>query len=116
MTEEDFDGIKRSLEMYAETGLKIHITEMDVNCIDWKNPEKNVPEAELSDRVKKTYTEIFKIFRDFKGVIENVTVWGVSDRHSWLSGFKNAEQRKNSPLLFDENYKPKDALLAIIDF
>ena len=116
MTDKDFDEMRRSYDMYAELGLKIHITEMDVNCIDWKNPEKTVPENELADRVTKTYRRAFEIFRDYKGVIENVTVWGVSDRHSWLNGFKNAEGRKNYPLLFDENYQPKDALRSIIDF
>ena len=116
MGDKEFDEIKRSLGMYADTGLKIHVTEMDVNCVDWKNPEVVVPESELLERVTKTYSRAFGIFREFQGAIENVTVWGVSDRHSWLNGFKNAEHRKNYPLLFDENYRPKAALQAIIDF
>ncbi len=115
MGDKDFEEIKRSLGMYADTGLKLHITELDVNCIDWKNPTALPPE-DLQNKVTETYRRIFGIFREFKGVIENVTVWGVSDRHSWLNGFKNEEHRRNYPLLFDENYRPKDALKAIIEF
>lgn len=115
MQESDFDRIKRGIERYAETGLKIHVTEMDVNCIDWKNPTAQPPE-ELERKVAGVYSELFGIFREFRGAIENVTVWGVSDRHSWLNHFKNAERRKNMPLLFDEEYKPKPVLQAVIDF
>lgn len=115
MKDKDFDNIKRAYERYADTGLKIHITEMDVNCIDWKNPDILPPEH-LQEKVTETYRRMFGIFRELKGAIENVTLWGVSDKHSWLNGFKNAERRKNYPLLFDENYEPKDALKAIIEF
>ena len=115
MKQEQLDNIKRSLEMYAETGLKLHITEMDVNCIDWKNPDA-IPPEHLSERVAEVYGEVFGIFREMKDVIESVTLWGVSDKHSWLSSFKNREGRKNLPLLFDEEYKPKEALLRVIDF
>lgn len=115
MRDKDFEEIKRSLGMYADTGLKIHITEMDVNCIDWKNPDA-LPPKDLQNKVTKTYGKVFEIFREFRGAIENVTFWGVSDKHSWLNGFKNAEHRKNYPLLFDENYQPKEALMAIMDF
>ena len=115
MGEKGFEEIKRSLGMYADTGLKIHITEMDVNCIDWKNPDA-IPPEDLQAKVTETYRRAFEIFREFKGAIENVTLWGVSDKYSWLNGFKNAEHRKNSPLLFDENYRPKEAFFAVTEF
>ncbi len=115
MTDKHFDGMRRGLEEYANTGLRIHITELDVNAIDWKNPEAQ-PEADLDRRVTETYRKLFGIFREFSGAIDNVTVWGVSDRHSWLNHFKNAEHRRNLPLLFDDEYKPKEALQAVIEF
>ena len=115
MKDEDFDNMRRTYDMYAATGLKIHITEMDVNCIDWKNPEVAPPE-DLLRKVTDTYRRMFGIFREYKGAIENVTLWGVSDKHSWLNHFKNAEKRQNFPLLFDTEYNPKEALQAVIDF
>ena len=115
MTDRDYDNMRRGFEMYAETGLRIHVTELDVNAIDWKNPDA-VPEGDLEKRVTEAYGRIFGIFREFKGAIENVTLWGVSDRHSWLNHFKNAEKRKNLPLLFDSEYNPKEALQRVIDF
>ena len=115
MDEKAIDGIKRSLEMYANTGLRLHITEMDVNAIDWKNPDL-LPPADPLNKVTETYRKVFAIFRDFREAIDNVTLWGVSDRHSWLNHFKNHGGRENYPLLFDEEYNPKEALQAVIDF
>ncbi len=115
MTEETFDEIKRSFEMYANTGLRIHVTELDVNAIDWKNPDK-LPPADLKRKVTETYRRVFGIFRDFKEAIDNVTLWGVSDKYSWLNHFKNRDGRENFPLLFDEEYNPKEALQAVIEF
>lgn len=115
MGEKQFDEIRRGLEMYANTGLRIHITEMDVNAIDWKNPDL-LPPSDLERKVTATYSRLFGIFREFKDAIDNVTLWGVSDRHSWLNHFKNDKGRKNFPLLFDAEYKPKEALQAVIDF
>lgn len=115
MGEQQFDEVKRGLEMYANTGLKIHITEMDVNAIDWKNPEIAPPEH-LKEKVADVYGKMFAIFRDFSEAIDNVTLWGVSDRYSWLNFFKNRDGRENFPLLFDSEYKPKEALLRVVDF
>lgn len=115
MTEEDFDNVKRGLDMYAATGLRIHVTEMDVNALDWANPDAPVPEN-AQELVAQIYGKMFKIFRDYSEVIDNVTVWGVSDKYSWLNGFKNRDGVRNFPLFFDEEYKPKEALLRVIDF
>ena len=115
MTDKDYDNMRRGFEMYASTGLRLHVTELDVNAVDWKNPDA-VPADDLENRVTEAYRRIFGIFREFSSAIDNVTLWGVSDRHSWLNHFKNAEKRKNAPLLFDDEYKPKAALQAVIDF
>ncbi len=114
MTDEEFDQIKRCYENYAKLGLKIHVTEMDVNAVSWKEPKAITPE--VSAKVVEVYEKLFKLFRSYKGVIENVTLWGVSDKHSWLNHFKNREGIQNDCLLFDENYQPKEALLRITQF
>jgi len=43
--------------------------------------------------------------------VDRVTVWGISDRHSWLN--KWPWQRVNHGLLFDRDAKPKPAFHAV---
>lgn len=114
MTDEEFDQIKRAYENYAKTGLKIHVTEMDVNAISWKDPQPITDETR--EKVSAVYAKLFGLFRQYKGVIENVTLWGVSDKHSWLNSFKNREGIQNDCLLFDVNYQPKEAFYRITQF
>ncbi|HCM14188.1 MAG TPA: 1,4-beta-xylanase, partial [Lachnospiraceae bacterium] len=47
--------------------------------------------------------------------IECVTLWGVADDYTWLDNFP-ARNRKNWPLLFDEENNPKEAFYRIINF
>ncbi len=116
MTDLEFDQIKRAYENYAKMGLKIHVTEMDVNCLKWQDESIDPTSPETLEKMASVYEKMFALFRQYKGVIENVTLWGVSDKHSWLNHFKNREGRKNACLLFDENYQPKEALLRITQF
>lgn len=43
--------------------------------------------------------------------VDRVTVWGISDRHSWLN--KWPWKRVNHGLLFDREAKPKPAFHAV---
>lgn len=113
MTDEEFDQIKYAYEAYAKTGLRIHVTEMDVNCVSWKDPKEVTPET--LEKQADVYDKMFKLFRDYKDVIDSVTLWGVSDKHTWLNGFKN-HGIKNCALLFDTEYNPTLALSRIVDF
>lgn len=114
--DKEFDDLRRALDMYAETGLKIHITEMDVNCVKWDGGVREVTDEAVKN-VPKVYARAFEIFRQYKGAIENVTFWGVSNRHSWLNSFKlDGAKVKNQPLMFDEDYRPTEAYLAVVDF
>ena len=115
LKEKDFDEIKRTYDMYAETGLKIHVTEMDVNCVDWDHPGEIT--AETVKKVPEVYARLFEIFRQYKGVIENVTLWGVSNKYSWLNHFKlQGKVVENCPLLFDKDYQPTEAFYRVTEF
>lgn len=112
----DFDNMSRALEMYANTGLRIHITEMDVNCVSWHDGPKELT-REAVENVPKVYSRAFEIFRQFKEAIDNVTLWGVSNKHSWLNSFKlDGKRVENKPLLFDENYNPTEAFYSVAEF
>lgn len=112
MNDKQFDDIKRAYENYANTGLKIHVTEMDVNCVDWS--DRKAPEERVLDMQADVYYKMFELFKQYKGVIENVTLWGVSNKHTWLNFFKNYGI-KNYPLLFDDEYHPTRAMQRLIE-
>jgi endo-1,4-beta-xylanase len=110
------EELKRSLELYAELGLRIHVTEMDISLFEFQDHSKiDKPSAELLEKQAKVYGDFFRIFREYKDNIDNVTLWGVADDATWLDNFP-VRNRKNWPLLFDENHNPKEAFYRIMEF
>ena len=109
-----FDDVRRSLDMYSKTGLRLHITEMDVGCIDWHEKPREITPEMVSD-VAEVYEKLFQIFKEYSDYIDNVTVWGVSNKHSWLNHMGPVEMRgKNKPLLFDDDYNPTESLIRLL--
>ncbi|HKM18015.1 MAG TPA: endo-1,4-beta-xylanase [Limnochordia bacterium] len=88
--------IEQSIKMYAELGLEIHITEMDIGMGDFT-------EEEQAER----YRQVFELFKKYSDVITNVTLWGIADDASWRGD--------DDPLLFDRNHEPKPAFWAVVD-
>lgn len=110
------DDIRKAIEMYASLDLEIHITELDVSVHDWREPSSlKVPTAKMLELQEKKYDEIFTIFREYSEVVKSVTLWGVADDVTWLDGFP-IKGRKNWPLLFDEDHKPKGSFWRVVDF
>jgi endo-1,4-beta-xylanase len=110
------DELKRSIELYASLGLQIHITEMDVSMFEFSDRSSlDKPTKELIEMQAKVYGSCFKIFREYKDAIDCITTWGVADDATWLDNFP-VYNRKNWPLLFDNNHMPKESLLRIMDF
>lgn len=110
------DDFKRAIEQYAKLGLKIHVTEMDVSLFKFNDDTKlDKPSADLLKKQAAIYKEGFKILREYKDIVDNVTLWGVADDYTWLDHFP-VRNRKNWPMLFDENHEPKEAFYAIMDF
>jgi endo-1,4-beta-xylanase len=113
-TEKD---LRDAIEKYSSLGLKIQITELDVSVYspDEKDPSGNIFTAEREKKQMEKYEMIFRVFRDYKNVITGVTFWNVTDKHSWLDNFP-VKGRKNYPLLFDQNLKPKKAYWKVANF
>jgi endo-1,4-beta-xylanase len=59
------------------------------------------------------YAEFFRLFRRHAGTVDRVTFWGVHDGQSWLN-YWPVRGRKNYPLLFDRQCRPKPAFDAVI--
>lgn len=110
------DDLKKTIELYAKLDVRLHITEMDVSLFEF-NDRKSIdkPTAELIEKQASTYENSFKIFREYKDIIDCVTLWGVADDTTWLDNFP-VWNRKNWPLLFDEMHNPKEALYRILEF
>jgi endo-1,4-beta-xylanase len=110
------DQIRRAIEKYAMLGLKLQVTEMDISVYRHDDPERiEKPTAQMLELLAKAYGDSFALFREYKDIIDNVTLWGVADDETWLDNFP-VHNRKNWPLLFDEAHQPKEALLRIMDF
>lgn len=125
------DELEASLQAYGELGVKIMITELDVNILP--NPDsytgaditRNVdlqkklnPYAEsLPDSMQKKlatrYAAFFEVFKKYRDQITRVTFWGVHDGNSWHNNWP-AKGRTAYSLLFDRNYQPKPAFYAVI--
>ena len=118
-TEKD---LRATIERFASLGLKVQITELDVSVYPWekerraKRPgESDAYTPEMQQRQTAQYQLFFKVFRDYRKVMTGVTFWNVSDRTTWLDTYP-VPGRKNHPLLFDENFKPKPAYYEVVKF
>ncbi|HEY5113193.1 MAG TPA: endo-1,4-beta-xylanase [Coriobacteriia bacterium] len=133
----DARDIEAAIDSFAATGVKVSITELDVDVLPLSkegqitgtalnDPQLQLPEfkkyldpyqkglplavqKQLADR----YAELYGIFYRKRDKIERVTLWGVQDGSSW----KNARpipSRTNYPLLFDRQHRPKPAFYAVL--
>lgn len=108
------DQIRRAFELYAKLGLKLQITEMDISVYHHDSTEM-APSEGVMQLQAKAYENAFEIFREYKDILDSVTIWGVADDETWLDNFP-VKNRKNWPLLFDEQHKEKEALSRILNF
>lgn len=123
--------LDEAIKAYGELGLKVMITEMDVDVLPspWKaisadvnlrvngdpkfDPYTGGLPPDLLERQARRYAEVFRLFLDHSDVISRVTLWGVNDRDSWLNNFP-IRGRTNYPLLYGRDGNPKPAYEAVI--
>ncbi|RZK28134.1 MAG: endo-1,4-beta-xylanase, partial [Hymenobacter sp.] len=107
--------LRTTIERFASLGLQVQVTELDVSVYPWekdrraKRPdESDAYTPEMQQKQAAKYQMLFKVFRGEAKAkrLTGVTFWNVSDHHTWLDEYP-VMGRKNHPLLFDENYKPK---------
>ncbi|WP_369811115.1 endo-1,4-beta-xylanase [Hymenobacter mellowenesis] len=114
--------LRAALDEYKALGLKIQITELDVSIYPWEKErrarcpdESDAFTPELEQKQAAQYKMFFKVFRDYKNVLTGVTFWNISDKYTWLDTYP-VPGRKNYPLLFDQNQKPKKAFYEVVKF
>jgi len=108
---------------FAGLGLTIQITELDISVYP-KEHDARPRRPEDADtaftpareaKQAEVYRNCFEVFKKYRKQISGITFWNVSDRSSWLDDFP-VRNRKDHPLLFDSNLKPKKALPAIAQY
>lgn len=131
------DYIEAAIDAYAALGVKVMITELDVDVLpltkegqivgqgmsepqfqleefeQFLDPYKNSLPAEVEKQLTDRYLELFGIFYQKRDKIDRVTVWGVHDGMSWKNNYP-VPNRTNYPLLFDRSHKPKPAFDAVL--
>jgi endo-1,4-beta-xylanase len=113
--------IRDAIAKYSSLGLKVQITELDISVysstadFSVRTPGDDAFTQDMEQKQIDKYKMIFRVFRENKNVITGVTFWNVSDKKSWLDNFP-VKNRKNYPLLFDQNLQPKKAYWEVVKF
>lgn len=129
--------IEQAIDAYAALGVKVMITELDVDVLPltregqiigqaFTHPQFQLEEfktyldpyqkglpADVQQQLSNRYAELFEIFYRKRDKIDRVTLWGVHDTMSWKNGYP-IPNRTNYPLLWNRDYTPKPALDAVL--
>jgi endo-1,4-beta-xylanase len=125
------EEIEKTITEFAALGLKVMVTELDVDVLPGRGPQGNadvnrreqgdsttnpyttgLPD-DMQEKLAKRYADIFGIYLKHRESITRVTLWGLHDGQTWLNGFP-IRGRTNHPLLFDRELKPKPAYKAVM--
>jgi endo-1,4-beta-xylanase len=126
------EAFEESLLAFSALGVNVMITELDINVLP--NPKKDVGAEvslnfkyqkemnpypnelpdDIAEKLQERYVDFFQLFLKHQDKISRVTLWGVSDKNSWLNDWP-MRGRTNYPLLFDRNYKAKPVVNKIIE-
>tara|TARA_R110001599_G_scaffold77015_2_gene210261 strand:- start:2555 stop:3697 length:1143 start_codon:yes stop_codon:yes gene_type:complete len=126
----DLAEFERSIVSYAEQGMRVHITELEVDVLpvawehigaeisdefeysDELNPYADKLPSDIEARLTARYVEVFEMLLRHRDKIGRVSTWGTYDAESWKNDFP-VKGRTNYPLLFDRQRKPKNAYHAL---
>ena len=96
-----------SARAFAELGLTLQITELDIHC--------RSDDSEAQAALARDYAAVFDILLRLKregADISGVTFWGVTDSDTWLRGFRRVD---SYPLLFSGDMRTKPAFDAVLE-
>lgn len=96
--------IKENFQRFADLGLDVAITEMDVRMILPATPE-------LLNTQASVYAQLMQDCIAVRRCVD-FTVWEYTDKYSWVPGFFTGQ---GSADIYDENLVPKPAYAALLD-
>lgn len=127
----DINEFEKSINAYAELGMTVMITEMDITLLPFPSSDVTAEvsmsyeyQQEMNPYVdglpysvratwEQRYTDYFALFLKHRDKISRVTLWGVSDANTWRDDWP-MEGRTDYPLLFDREYQPKPIVEKLI--
>lgn len=121
-----FKEIEDSILAFHAEGVKVMITELDIDVVPrathgaetsaaekaGEDPYAGGLPPEIRRRQAEQYARLFALFLKHSDKISRVTFWGLHDGRSWLNSWPR--RRTNHPLLWDRALQPKPALAAVL--
>ena len=105
----DVNQIKESLNAFAELGLQVHISELDVRINSYKSGQRyDYYTDDLQMALADRYFELALAYRQCvpDSLRYGITLWGFSDRYTWIrSYFKSLDW----PCIYDDMLRKKQA-------
>ncbi|SEM80702.1 endo-1,4-beta-xylanase [bacterium A37T11] len=116
--------LTETINKFNSIGLEVQLTELDVSIYRKRILGRTMTNADLkymSDLYSKdiiskqsnVYETIFRVCRQFKGIVTGITLWSPFDRNNYIIQQFN---KKNYPYLFDQNMKPKSVVKKLTEF
>jgi len=96
--------IAENLRRFAELGLELHVTELDIAI-----QKMSGTRAEQLEQQADLYRRVMEVCLSVKAVTV-FQMWGLDDGHSWVPWFT---KQPDAALLFDRDYQPKPAYHAV---
>ncbi len=127
----DLNAYEQSIDAFAACGVKVMITELDLNVLpnpdsfggaevsqdfdysEQMDPYRNGLPPEVEQGINARWLELFGIYLRHRQQISRVCLWGLSDAQSWMNDWP-IKGRTAYPLLFDRAYQPKPVVKDII--
>lgn len=112
--------IAYSLKKAAETGLQIHLSEVDI-IFNTHNDERlgGVENySSLTNEMKQAQAEKYKsLIKMYKTIVPKkqqfgITFWDFIDRDSWIKGFFNMN---DWPCIYNDSLQPKPAYFGVLE-
>jgi endo-1,4-beta-xylanase len=104
-----YDGIDKMFQKLAATGLKIHVSELDVKINPGVVPGYILTPLEQNYQGQMYYYVVNSYLKNIpKAQQYGITVWGVSDNTSWLYN-----SGKEFPLMYNADFSRKQAYAAV---
>jgi len=100
--EVNIESFAKNLQRFADLGLRLYVTELDVRIQDGSGAQGVAEQA-------KAYGQIVRACLQ-QPACKGVTTWGFTDKHSWVPYFFKGW---GAALLFDKDYQPKPAYESV---
>lgn len=122
-----FKEIEEAIIAFHAEGMKVMITELDIDVVPRKStgaeagtreqsrddPFVNGLPSDLQQRLADQYAQLFELFLKHRDKVARVTFWGLHDGRSWLNSWPS--KRTNHALLWDRSLQPKPAYSAVLE-